>query len=62
MTLLEAKLAMQKGEKMTHLFFSPNEYATMIGNIIVFEDGCEVFFDEWVENKDYLEDGWELFT
>lgn len=35
---------MQNGVKMTHPYFAPDEWVTMRGNKIVFEDGCE----DWV--------------
>ena len=61
LTFEEAKVLARKGIKMTHRYFTEDEYITMKGNIIIFEDGCEMFADEWSEGKDYLLDGWEKF-
>jgi hypothetical protein len=61
MLLEEAKILAQQGIKVTHRYFTSDEYMIMKGNIIVFEDGCEIFFNDWVEGKDYLKEGWEKF-
>jgi hypothetical protein len=61
MTLEEAKIKAQSGIKMTHQYFTDNEYMTMQGNMIIFEDGAKIFFDEWVKDKDYLNQGWSKF-
>ncbi len=62
MTLEEAKKTAQQGIKVKHRYFTENEYMTMAGNQITFEDGVRIFFDEWVEGKDYLKDGWSLYV
>ena len=61
MTLEEAKELAQQGVKMTHDYFTEEEYMTMKGNVIFFEDGCQIFFNEWVQGKDYLKTGWSRF-
>lgn len=61
MTLEEAKAKAQKGIKVTHIYFTSEEYMTMEGNQIIFEDGAKIFFDEWVKDKDYLNEGWSEF-
>lgn len=61
MTLQEAKELAQQGIKMKHNYFSDNEYMIMKGNIIVFEDGVQIFFNEWVKDKDWLLTGWSKF-
>ncbi len=61
MTLEEAKKLAQQGVKMTHIYFTEEEYMTMRGNIIIFEDNCEMYFDEWTKGKDYLLTGWEKY-
>lgn len=61
MTLQEAKTLAQNGVKVRHQYFTDEEYMTMQGNIIVFEDGVKIFFDEWVKGKDYLLNGWSKF-
>lgn len=61
MTLEEAKELAQQGVKMTHVYFTEEEYMTMRGNVIFFEDGCQIFFNEWTQGKDYLKTGWSRF-
>jgi hypothetical protein len=61
MTLEEAKVIARQGIKMTHKYFTSDEYMTMQGNMIIFEDGVKIFVDEWSEGKDYLLDGWSKF-
>ena len=61
MTLEEAKELAQQGVKMTHNYFTDEEYMIMRGNLIVFEDGCQIFFNEWVQGKEYLKTGWSRF-
>lgn len=61
MTLEEAKELAQQGVKVTHEYFTSKEYMTMSGNIIVFEDGAKIFFNEWTKGKDYLNTGWSKF-
>lgn len=60
-TLEEAIELARQGIKMKHEYFTQNEYMTMKGNIIIFEDGVEVFMDEWKEGKSYLNQGWDKF-
>jgi len=61
MNLQEAKELAQKGVKVTHRYFTDNEYMIMQGNMVIFEDGCRIFFDEWTKGKDYLLEGWREF-
>ena len=61
MTLIEAKNLAQQGIRVTHRYFTSDEYMIMKGNMIVFEDGAEIIFNDWVEGKDYLKEGWSLF-
>lgn len=61
MTLNEAKELAQQGVKMTHQYFTEDEYITMKENMIIFEDGCERLFDDFVKNKEYLLEGWSKF-
>lgn len=62
MNLQEAKELAQQGIKITHSSFTDTEYMTMKGNIIVFEDGCQIFFDEWSKGKEYLKESWSKFN
>lgn len=61
MTFEEAKEKARKGVKMTHKYFTDKEYMTMRGNIIIFEDGVEIFADKWSKGKDYLLNDWSEF-
>jgi len=62
MTFEEAKILARQGVKMTHRYFTPDEYMTMKGNLIIFEDGSQIFADEWSKGKEYLMDGWSKFN
>lgn len=62
MTFEEAKQHARKGIKVTHQYFSDNEYMTMQGNMIIFEDGVQIFANEWSDGKDFLLDGWSLYV
>jgi len=62
MTFEEAKEQARKGVKVTHQYFADNEYLTMKGNMIVFEDGVKIFADDWSKDKNYLLDGWSLYV
>lgn len=61
MTIEEAKELARQGIKMTHEYFTDEEYMIMRGNMTIFEDGCQLFFDEWAQGKDYLKTGWSRF-
>lgn len=61
MTLQEAKELAQKGVKMTHRYFTDMEYLTMRNNVVIFEDGSSMDFDDWVKGKDYLLNGWSKY-
>lgn len=54
---------MLQGEKLTHKGFSANEWMSMDGNHIIFEDGCRCWPDEfWRSRTDPVWDhGWDLF-
>jgi hypothetical protein len=62
MTFEQAKILARQGIKMTHQYFTDDEYIIMQGNIIVFEDGVKMFADEWAKGKDYLLEGWSRFN
>ena len=61
MTLQEAKEKAQQGIKVTHTYFTIDEYMIMWGNMIMFEDGAKILFDEWTKGKECLLDGWSLY-
>lgn len=62
MTFEEAKEKARQGIKVTHTYFTSDEYMTMEGNMIIFEDGVKIFADEWSKGKDYLLDGWSIYN
>ena len=62
MTFEEIKEYSKKGIKVTHTYFMDDEYMTMRENLIIFEDGVKVFAKDWMEGKDYLNDGWSLYV
>jgi hypothetical protein len=61
MTLEEAIVLARQGVKMTHRYFSSNEFMTMKGNLVIFEDGVEIYLSDWVGDKQWLIDGWSRF-
>lgn len=61
MSLDEAVILARQGIKMTHNYFTSDEYMTMRGNIVIFEDGVKIFLSEWTKGKDYLKTGWSKF-
>ena len=60
----EAILAMQEGKKVTHRYFSPNEWMAMKDGMIVLEDGVICPPEEfWQWRTDAVwNDGYELFN
>lgn len=64
MTRQEAIQAMREGKKVTHEYFTPDEWVTMEGNEIVLENGvrCDEYeFWRWRTPAIY-ETGWSLYT
>jgi len=62
MTFEEAKEHAQQGIKVRHQYFAEEEYMIMKGNLIVFEDGCEIFANDWLGDKQWAHDGWSLYV
>ena len=62
MTFEEAREHARNNVKITHEYFTKDEYITMIGNLIIFEDGVKIHAKDWMEGKNYLNDGWELYV
>lgn len=60
-TIEAAKSLAKAGFKMTHEYFTPDEYITMQGNQVIFEDGVKMFVGEWSKGKDYLLTGWSIY-
>lgn len=61
MTFEEAKVLARQGIKMTHEYFATNEYMTMQGNQIIFEDGFKIFESDWLKDKSWALHGWSRF-
>lgn len=63
MTKDEAIAAMRKGKKVTHKYFSRDEWVSMDGSEIVTEEGyhvtMELFWD--CRNQPYWNTGWKLW-
>lgn len=64
MTKAEAIQAMQEGKKVTHLYFSPDEWMTMREGEIVLEDGVvcpqgDFWFYRWGPEWN---DGYEIIN
>ena len=55
------KVLARQGIKMTHRYFSDNEYLTMQGNQVIFEDGVKIFWSDWACDKDWLQYGWSKY-
>lgn len=64
MTKQEAIIEMQRGEKLTHRYFSKDEWATLEGNHIITEDGVRITEKEfWLIRKSPAwEEDWKIFT
>jgi len=64
MTKQEAKEAMRKGKKVTHVYFTPEEWVTLKGHdSILLEDGVNCSESEfWRWRVDPMFDtGWEIW-
>lgn len=61
LTLQEARELAQQGIKMTHKYFTSEEYITMKGNMVIFEDGVEIMLQDWATDKPYLLTGWSKY-
>lgn len=56
-------LSRETGCKITHMYFSPNEWCIIKGNWMEFEDGCGMFFSDfmhWRDNSPNFLTGWEV--
>jgi len=64
MTKQEAIQMMIKGKKVTHRYFSPNEWITVDKGKFLFEDGVKCSFNEfWADRRQqFWETDWEIFT
>lgn len=60
----EAKEAMKSGLKVTHIYFTPEEWATMENGLIVLEDGVRCSPSEFwrYRNESYFDYGWSIYS
>lgn len=63
MTRAKAFELMRKGVKITHTHFHPDEWMIMKGNIIIFEDGYQMFMNDFLKfrNSESWQDGYSVF-
>ena len=59
----EAIRAMQAGNKVTHTYFTPDEWMTMKGSRIILEDGSSCWaYEFWADRNGFgWSDGYSLF-
>lgn len=59
----EALKAMMTGHKVTHKYFTPDEYLHMVAGIIMSEDGYD--FRDWFyviyRDTEWKQDGWSIW-
>lgn len=59
MTREEAIAAMYDGHKVTHKYFTSEEYLHVQGSRIYAEDG--VYFGDVIYQNDFMIDGWRIY-
>jgi hypothetical protein len=64
MTKVEALQAMKAGKKITHQYYTSDEYLQMIGGMIYSEDGYRKGdeLDEFWQKIQKWEDGWSIYN
>lgn len=64
MTKVEVLVAIERGEKVAHSGFTPDEWMKKNGNDYEFEDGCICTPEEfWRWRTEYYwESGWRIWT
>lgn len=63
MTSTEAKQKANMGEKITHTYFSRDEFVTVIDGNLTDEDGCKLSWDEFwgIRTMGYWQTGWSIY-
>lgn len=56
----EAKLALSQGKKLTHEYFTPNEWVKGVGLMYEFEDGCKCLPDEFWRGREDFPPLWKV--
>lgn len=64
MTKDEAIKAMREGAKVTHTYFTGDEWITMLGNIVRMEQGQECWSSEFWRDRqgESWETGWSIYS
>jgi hypothetical protein len=64
MTKTEAIQAMKEGKKVTHRYFTPDEWATMVNDQIVLEDGVKCTPKEfwYCRNTPNFDNYWSIYN
>lgn len=59
----EAIQAMREGKKVTHPTFTDEEYIQLKGNVIITEEGYEIFLSQFfaIRNSVAFNTGWKIF-
>ena len=59
----EALIAMEEGKKVSHMYFTPEEWVTIDNGDFLFEDGVRCTFEEfWAYRSDeYWTTDWRLW-
>lgn len=61
MTFLQAKDCAKNGTKVCHKYFTDDEYITMKGEMIIFEDGFRINANQWIKGRKELLEDWSLY-
>jgi len=63
MNKYEAVKAMAEGQKLTHIWFSPEEWVTIKQARFLFEDGCRCTIKEFWSSRTHPDwnEGWSLW-
>ena len=64
MSKTQAIQALKAGEKLTHYWFSPDEWVSLKNGKLEFEDGCKCSPNVFWQYRDdeSWETGWKLYT
>jgi hypothetical protein len=64
MTKAESIQAMKEGKKVTHRYFSLDEWATMVNNLIILEDGVRCTPEEFWRwrNNPIFDTDWSIYV
>lgn len=58
----EAIEALKQGKKLTHRYFTPDEWITLDGDMMVMEDGATIDASIfWKDRENWSDDGWSEY-